>query len=141
MSKLVVAAELLDANEAHIARGFLLSNGIPAVVFDQATAAVGWHLSFALQGLRLMVPGEFLDNSRKLLANGPSADVVDGDWERCPACQSTNVFRPASILAGLACLIAGGIPTAVVTNRRHCQSCGEDWTAENEPELPESPRS
>ena len=68
MSALVEAARYLTAIEAEIARSFLESHGIGAVVFDSAS---NLYSEGALIGARLMVLDEDLAEAVKLLADPP----------------------------------------------------------------------
>jgi hypothetical protein len=68
VSALVEAARYLTAIEAEIARSFLESQGIGAVVFDSASSV---YSEGALIGARLMVIDEDLAEAVKLLANLP----------------------------------------------------------------------
>ena len=66
MSALVEAARYLTAIEAEIARSFLGSHGIGAVVFDSASSL---YSEGALIGPRVMVLDEDLAEAVRLLAD------------------------------------------------------------------------
>ena len=68
MSGLVQAARYNTAIEAEIARSFLESHGIGAVVFDSASSL---YSEGALIGARVMVLDEDLELTLKLLADLP----------------------------------------------------------------------
>ena len=68
MSDLVEAARYLTAIEAEIARSFLESHGIGAMVFDSASSL---YSEGALISARLMVLDEDLAEAAKLLADLP----------------------------------------------------------------------
>ena len=68
MSALVEAARYLTAIEAEIARSFLESHGIGAVVFDSASSL---YSEGALISARLMVLDEDSEQALKLLADLP----------------------------------------------------------------------
>ena len=68
MSDLVEAARYLTAIEAEIARSFLESHGIGAIVFDSASSL---YSEGALISARLMVLDEDLAEAAKLLADLP----------------------------------------------------------------------
>ena len=68
MSVLVEAARYLTAIQAEIARSFLESHGIGAVVFDSASSL---YSDGALIGPRLMVLDEDIDEAVRLLADLP----------------------------------------------------------------------
>lgn len=68
MSALVEAARYLTGIQAEIARSFLASHGIEALVFDSASSL---YSDGALVGPRLMVLDDDLDEAVRLLANLP----------------------------------------------------------------------
>jgi hypothetical protein len=64
VSTLVEAARFNWAYQAELARAFLSSHGLDAVVFDSQSSA---YSDGALVGVRLMVLDEDLDAARELL--------------------------------------------------------------------------
>ena len=65
MSGLVEAARFNWPYQAELARAFLDSHGVEAIVFDTQSSG---YSDGALVGVRLMVLDEDLDEARKLLA-------------------------------------------------------------------------
>ena len=65
MSGLVEAGRFNWAYQAELARAFLESHGLGAIVFDSQSSA---YSDGALVGVRLMVLDEDLDQARSLLA-------------------------------------------------------------------------
>ncbi|QNM82058.1 DUF2007 domain-containing protein [Sphingomonas sabuli] len=66
MSALAMAARYNTAIEAEVARTFLESNGVEAVVFDSASSL---YAEGALIGARVMVLDEDLEEAVRLLAD------------------------------------------------------------------------
>ena len=131
MAELVIASRFWNMNEAHVAKGVLDQHGVTAFLFDQHLAANGWHLLFALKGLRLMVPAPELAMARRLLAT-PATFEEEGDWERCPVCDSTDVFRHSSVVIAVMMILLASLPTPIAIRRRTCRACKHQWrTAEN----------
>ncbi len=141
---LVPIARFIDWSEAHIACGFLKTNGIGAVLHDTNLISIDWPLATALGGIKLMVPktesgaalgllrevgaGEFV-NSVEMLEKPEAGE--DFAIERCPQCSGEDIFRPRSFVAAL---IGWAIaaPTPLATQQRHCRRCGHEWKALSE---------
>lgn len=114
--------------EAHIAAGKLKSEGIPVFLLGVNHASANWLLSNALGGIQLQVPKDFIEDARKLLAE--TVDVENDD-ERCPRCgftdsSSMNNSRKVAFLA----VHLFSIPLPWQTRRRHCHSCGAEWSSD-----------
>ncbi len=54
-TQLVPVARFWYPSEAHIARSYLQDHGILSFVFDDHLSSAAWHLTGALDGVRLMV--------------------------------------------------------------------------------------
>jgi len=65
VSGLVEAARFNWPYQAELARAFLISHGVEAIVFDTQSSG---YSDGALVGVRLMVLDEDLDEARKVLA-------------------------------------------------------------------------
>lgn len=64
---------------AHVGRTRLEASGIDAIVADDATASVAWHLIGALGGVRLMVHNDDADRARRVLES-----ELDDTYEDVP---------------------------------------------------------
>lgn len=64
LSKLVTVTTFFDANEAHITKGLLESEGIEAWVFDELAAA---YTPIVTGGVRLVVKQADLARAREIL--------------------------------------------------------------------------
>lgn len=60
-------AQFLAPTDAHLARGFLVAAGIPAVVADDNHVQAYELLAPAMGGVRVLAPAEFIDEARRLL--------------------------------------------------------------------------
>lgn len=130
MSDLQIAARYYDLSTAMVARSYLECRGIYAFVTDYYFVSTHWHLSYAVQAVRLMVRAEDLPTAITLL--GQSSE---SGWETCKSCGSDDIYRGKSLLwAVLAALTVFSIDAAVncvkQTSQRTCKSCGHKWTAE-----------
>jgi hypothetical protein len=142
LTKQAVIARFVDWNEAQMARGLLESNGIACYVGDSNIAAVEWGITLATGGIRLTVLDEADAAEAKRLLDDVRSGALDDalarfdamgapeadDVERCPACRSTNVFRPRSLLSALVTTLFIA-PMPLLSDQRHCRACGENWTA------------
>jgi hypothetical protein len=141
MSTPAIVARFFDWNEAQMARGLLESNGISCHVGDSHIAAIEWGITLGTGGIKLTVldPGD-APEARRLLEDVRSGSMhraldridttgvsdPDEPIERCPSCQSADVFRPRSLLSAVVtALLAAPMPLA--SNQRHCRACGHQW--------------
>lgn len=79
---LQIVAQFLAPTDAHLARGFLVAAGIPAVVADANHAQAYELLAPAMGGVRVLAPEEYIEEARRLLdarANGDFALDDDAD--------------------------------------------------------------
>jgi hypothetical protein len=81
--RLVTVATFHEPVAAALARNFLESEGIPAVLFDEDTIATGWMLSGAIGGIKLQVAPIHLERAEMLLAQ-IQASRDDADDEPLP---------------------------------------------------------
>ena len=75
----------VNAIEAHIVRGRLEAEGIPAVVGNEHLVTQNWLLSSVTGGVVVRVPAEMLEDARAVIAG-----IDDGEFaepgETCPRC-------------------------------------------------------
>ena len=114
--------------EAHIAAGRLESEGIPVFLLGINHASANWLLSNALGGIQLQVPEDFIGDARDILGD---AIVVEESGEECPKCGSAD-SSPMTNSRKLAFLTVHllNIPLPWQDRRRHCDSCGHEWSAD-----------
>ncbi len=74
---LVLAGRYLDSIEAHLARGCLVAAGIPAVVADANMA--NQPMMPVMGGVRVLVPPEYLEQSKEVLASLARGEFALGD--------------------------------------------------------------
>lgn len=128
-------AVLRDPWEAHLLRGRLEAEDIPAIVVHEYYIAVAWHLSFALGGVKVQVPGDRQVDAKaieRLCREGDykqllAAQFGDLDDTRCPycGCMEYQKRRPYP-RAALAILISGlvGIVLPPKDWIYGCKACG-----------------
>lgn len=88
-SELVTVARFLSPEEAHLLRGELEEQGIPAYVEDDATASMAWIYRGAIQGVHLTVPESHAKDASAIVAEARSRfspdrrDVGIGSKRQC----------------------------------------------------------
>jgi hypothetical protein len=76
---------------AHVGRARLEASGIEAIVADDATATMAWHLIGALGGVRLMVQTDDAERARRVLAS-----EFDDTYEDVPELADDPPAYPAA---------------------------------------------
>jgi Putative prokaryotic signal transducing protein len=81
--RLVTVATFHEPVAAALAKNYLESEGIPAILFDEDTIATDWMLSGAIGGIKLQVAPIHLERAEMLLAQ-IQAEREDADDEPIP---------------------------------------------------------
>ncbi|MCU4640817.1 DUF2007 domain-containing protein [Acinetobacter courvalinii] len=129
--KWVVAETYSFPYEAQIAKTQLEAAGIPARIENEHTINMDWLYSNALGGVRLLVPGRYLEQALVLLAQDFSQELEQefGLSERCPQCGSTDIKpytegkRPAYLV-----FLLLGFPLFSYKHGTKCQQCQHFWS-------------
>lgn len=124
--------------EAHIARGRLEAEGIPAYVIHENHIWAAWVLSNALGGVKLQVAVEDAERARQIYAAH-----VQGDFEQeldasaaepvqpvCPACGAGDFDSRISWQTWLLIIFTLGLFWVIFPPRRDlhaCRVCGHRW--------------
>ncbi|QYF91663.1 DUF2007 domain-containing protein [Massilia sp. PAMC28688] len=83
---LLIVAQFLAPTDAHLARGFLVASGIPAVVADANHAQAYELIAPAMGGVRVLAPEEYIEEARRLLASREQGDfALDDDQDVGPS--------------------------------------------------------
>lgn len=93
---LIRIAAYQNAIEAHLARGRLEAEGIPAYVCHEHHVTANWLRSLALQGVKIYVHPMNGDRARAIIAAHDRGEYALEDAEEvlaCPRCQSTKLSR------------------------------------------------
>ncbi|MGE0667305.1 MAG: hypothetical protein AB7O49_12170 [Sphingomonadales bacterium] len=140
MGDLVTIARCYGNGEAAVIWSLLDQHAIFCVPMGaHHLSAQPWTM-MALQGIELRVPAQDAEDARSILAHAGAEET----YETCPACGSSRIFRQASFLNLLFCLVVGlgwgllfvssyALPVLAArrpTRRRHCQDCDTWWRAE-----------
>lgn len=81
----VTVAAFQDPVAAVLAKNFLESEGIPAVLFDETTVATDWMLSAAIGGVKLQVAPIHLERAEMLLMQVKKNRDENDDEDETPA--------------------------------------------------------
>ena len=133
MSDLVTVEAFTNPIEAHISKGLLESEGIPASLGSEHHVWSSWHFSQALGGVRLQVPAAYVNQARDVLAKQRRGDYQLALEEeqnlqstRCENCGSTDLRytrSPWSMLLLLVTLGTSGLILPPRINGTRCNSC------------------
>ena len=74
-TRLVVAATFTSVHEAQLAKTVLEAAGIDAVLDNEHLVSMNWTYSNAVGGVKVLVPGDRLEEARSLLES--EAMVID----------------------------------------------------------------
>ncbi len=125
---MVLLTRFNSLEEAFLARAMLDSAGIDAFIPDEYTLQNNWIWTTALEGVRLMVPEETLDDARnilKLSQENLSPYLTD---ITCPQCGSTKVMNASLKRKAFAALIAIlHLPLPFSRMKYACTDCGHRW--------------
>lgn len=119
--------------EAHISRGLLESEGVPATLMNEHHVGANWPISLALGGVRVCVPAQYEGDAMAVLARRKSGEyetslaALLGEQPRaCPTCGGTEVKRATPWGQVLLALATLGIASVIFppTARERCRSCG-----------------
>jgi hypothetical protein len=92
--RLVTIATYHDPVAAALAKNFLASEEIPAVLFDESTVAVAWQLAGAIGGIKLQVAAIHVERAELLLAQIQAEKLADEDAEALP---TTGFASPETV--------------------------------------------
>ncbi len=130
--------------DAHIARGLLESEGIPALLHSEHHVWSTWPYSLALGGVRLQVPQGYVGRARDLLARQRDGEFERAleeqqgvDEDRCGCCGSTDLRftrSPWHVMLSIATLGLSGIIFPPGITGRQCRACGATQPARHPPD-------
>lgn len=134
MADLVTIDTYMNPLEAHIARGLLESEGIPATLGSEHHVWASWHFAQALGGVRLQVPAEFAHRARDVLGRqrrGEFQAALELDQEAedgcCGICGSKDLRFTRSAWSIFLLIMSLGISGLIFPPRIDgvkCNACG-----------------
>ncbi|MGV7220543.1 MAG: DUF2007 domain-containing protein [Nitrospinales bacterium] len=135
-SRLKTIARFYDLPLAELAKLKLESEDIPCFLQDSNMVGIAWQYSFAVGGIRLKVPEEFVENAKEILNEDCSADLdfVEEEFPKqdendiCEKCHSPNLKvldarRKAGAWSLLIWWLIFAIPLIFFGKRYQCEDC------------------
>tara|TARA_R110000868_G_scaffold37111_4_gene131349 strand:+ start:39538 stop:39954 length:417 start_codon:yes stop_codon:yes gene_type:complete len=96
MAKPIVLRSFLNPNDAQFAKLILEDAGIPVYLYDEQTSGSTVSYSYALGGIKIVVPDHFAESALEIL----NTDFEESTKQRaeeesieCPKCNSTQVYK------------------------------------------------
>ena len=137
MAKLATVGIFIGPIEAHIAKGRLEAEGIPAFIAHEHHIWANWMFSHALGGVKLQVAAEnaaeaetILGDHMKGMYESELADEFqDIEANACPRCGSMefNSKIPFGSLVLLVATLGIGVIFPLRRERHVCLRCGSKW--------------
>jgi hypothetical protein len=137
MTDLVTVSTFTSPLDAHLARGRLEAEGIPAVVAHDNHVWADWAYSNALGGVKLQVPRGRLAEAEKILQahhNGEYASALEDEFGElpepaCPRCGSADFssHAPNSLLALVIFTLGLGVIFPLRKSEHRCNNCNFEW--------------
>lgn len=130
--ELITVACFPDAIQAHLARGRLEAEGIPALVADEHYVSANWMMSNAIGGVKVQVSERMATRAADVLRQLDAGEFAIDDAERpdgvCPRCGSAAIeIHTASWRLALLGLHLLQLPLPFRRSRHACRSCGHRW--------------
>ena len=116
--------------EANIAKGFLESNGIDALLFDENTIYINPVLTTAVGGVKLLVSEEDYSNAIQLFEETENEHVKKQSQLDCPLCNSKDIIstNKHNWFALLLMLISFSFTPNSGNHEKHkCRQCNHSW--------------
>lgn len=121
-----------SAFEAHLLRGRLESEDIPAVLADEHIISANWFLSNAIGGVRVRVPYSYIEQAAVIINEHTSGkyEISDEEAEErlCPKCRSDNIIQyRSSWKAALLIFYFFNLPVPFSLDKYKCETCRHIW--------------
>lgn len=124
--------------EAHIIRGRLEAEDIPAFVAFEHHIWAKWWISNALGGVRVQVPSSYVNDAHKIITNINNGvylaelrdEVEFSEPTPCPFCNNDSILRvnwPWKL--ALLSIIIFSLPIPYTQHLYKCSSCSSTWVA------------
>lgn len=125
--KLVTIATYSYAEEAHLSRAKLQSEGIASFVANEYTGAANWHYPAPFgSGVKLQVKESDAEEALRVLrsAQEPSAEVSEYEGQACPVCHSPDIHRERSRWRAIGSWF---FAFPLFKEKWKCRNCGHEW--------------
>ena len=128
-------ASFREPYHAHIAKGKLETEGIPAVVVDEHLVQIYWVLSQAIGGVKIQVSEADVERAREILeldyieelSVAEEAQLSPAPEDICPKCGSDSISSNRYSLWSLIPSIIFLLPIFFRRKKWVCNDCGAAW--------------
>lgn len=134
MAKPIVIRAYLNPNDAQFAKLILEDAGIPVYLYDEQTSGSTVSYSYALGGIKIVVPEHFAEAALEILdkdfAESTRQKVEAVENITCPKCNSSQIFRKSNYtsFSELILFILSGL---FFMNKKQtkceCRNCKHTW--------------
>lgn len=139
MASLKTVESFTDPMDAHLAKGRLEAEGIPASVAHENHIWANWMLSHALGGVKVQVAESNIDAAKVILKqhlNGEFEDSLNQEFNdievnSCPNCGATEYVSSASLFSKIMLILTFGLFGVIYKIRKEnhkCTKCECKWT-------------
>jgi hypothetical protein len=131
----VTVASYTDAVQAHLARGRLEAEGIPATLAHEHHVWADWMMSNALGGVKVQVPVTYRERAQEILGRHDRGEyelpIPESDIQHCPKCGSTTIEEDKTTwkIAFLGLFIFH-VPLPFRRGWYKCKTCAHSWMKE-----------
>jgi hypothetical protein len=128
-------ASFREPYQAHLAKGKLEAEGIPAIVLDEHLVQINWNFSQAIGGVKVQVPEAALDQAREILKSDyleklsatDEAKLEPTPEDVCPKCGSDSISSHRYSLWSLVPSLLFLLPIFFRREKWVCNDCGATW--------------
>ncbi len=127
--------------EAHLAKGYLDSEGIESMIFDEVTVQMNFLYSNAIGGVKVLVRESDWDRGIEILKKGgyinsgisnhkPGFELIDKDPDKskCPFCQSDNIGKKKNMNIWTVWIyLLLGVFFPLFKSTYICYDCEKEW--------------
>ncbi len=140
---LVRIATYITAIDAHLARGRLEVEGIPAFVAHEHHVGLEWNIALAMTSIKIYVHPSHAQRAVKIIAEHDRGEYALQEEQEekiaCPRCHATDISRhQMSWKSAMIAVHLMAIPLFFRWATLKCRSCHHEWDLPNTNEYPNS---
>lgn len=137
MADIITITTYINPLDAHLAKGRLEAEGIPAFVAHEHHIWANWMLSQALGGVKVQINSTHFEAAQQVIAThnsgGYQSDLESEqeiDTNLCPSCGSNDIVSKRPKLLLFLVVISLGLLGIIFNIRKKnhtCSECGKTW--------------